>query len=84
MVMAILPNKPKRAQRRTVGSVAQRFIDFFSLKEVPWAVLDGADAIIFGCPTYMGDVSSVFKKFMEESPKVWAQQKWADKLAAGF
>ena len=52
--------------------------------EVPWETLNAADALIFGCPTYMGDVSAVFKKFMEDSSRLWSQQKWQDKLAAGF
>lgn len=49
-----------------------------------WAWLESADAIIFGCPTYMGSTSAGFKAFMEESSAVWAEQKWKDKLAAGF
>lgn len=43
-----------------------------------------ADAIIFGAPTYMGDVSAAFRAFAEASSKVWAVQGWKDKLAAGF
>jgi len=49
-----------------------------------WETLARADAIIFGCPTYMGAVSAPFKTFMEKSSKVWAEQGWKDKLAAGF
>lgn len=47
-------------------------------------LLHEADTIIFGCPTYMGAVSSEFKKFMEATAKFWIAQKWKDKLAAGF
>ncbi|WP_374575187.1 flavodoxin family protein [Phenylobacterium sp.] len=43
-----------------------------------------ADAIVFGAPTYMGDVSAAFRAFAEASSKVWAVQGWKDKLAAGF
>lgn len=43
-----------------------------------------ADAIIFGSPTYIGNVSWQFKKFIDESSKVWAASGWKDKLAAGF
>ena len=50
----------------------------------PWEVLDRADAIIFGCPTYMGAVSAHFKKFMEATSPRWMELKWAEKLAAGF
>jgi len=40
------------------------------------------DALIFGCPTYMGSVSANFKFFMEETRLV--RGAWRDKLAAGF
>lgn len=43
-----------------------------------------ADAIIFGAPTYMGDVSAALKAFFEASSKVWFVQGWKDKLAGGF
>ena len=47
------------------------------------AVAD-ADAILFGSPTYMGDVSAAFKAFEEASSKVFATNGWKDKLAGGF
>ena len=43
-----------------------------------------ADAIIFGSPTYMGDVSAALKAFFEAASKVWMAQGWKDKVAAGF
>jgi len=49
-----------------------------------WAPLDEADAMIFGCPTYMGSVSAGFKAFMEASSGKWFTLAWKDKLAAGF
>lgn len=49
-----------------------------------WSKLGAADAIIFGSPTYMGNVSWQFKKFADTSSKVWATQGWKDKLAAAF
>ena len=48
------------------------------------ALLAGADAIVFGCPTYMGSASAQFKAFMDSTSTVWALQGWRDKLAAGF
>jgi multimeric flavodoxin WrbA len=48
------------------------------------AVLAAADAIVFGCPTYMGSASAQFKAFMDATSAVWALQGWRDKLAAGF
>ena len=46
--------------------------------------LDGADAIIFGSPTYMGGVSADFAKFKDWTSKKWMARAWQDKLAAGF
>ncbi|MGI4850886.1 MAG: flavodoxin family protein [Janthinobacterium lividum] len=43
-----------------------------------------ADAIVFGCPTYMGSTSAAFKTFMDATSKIWHNQKWANKIAAGF
>ena len=52
--------------------------------EAHWTDLEVADAIVFGSPTYMGNVSAPFKTFMDASSKPWLEQKWKDKLAAGF
>lgn len=49
-----------------------------------WDQLAAADAIVFGTPTYMGNVSWQFKKFADASSKPWYAQAWKDKLAAGF
>lgn len=46
--------------------------------------LDESDAIIFGSPTYMGGVAGQFKTFADASIGNWAQQKWRNKIAAGF
>jgi len=43
-----------------------------------------ADAIVMGCPTYMGSASAPFKAFMDATAPIWALQGWRDKLAAGF
>jgi len=48
------------------------------------AKLNESDAIIFGCPTYMGSVSGEMKLFMDKLSEVWGAQMWRDKLAAGF
>jgi multimeric flavodoxin WrbA len=55
-----------------------------NLTEEDWETLEAADAIIFGSPTYMGSVSWQFKRFADASSKPWFQQRWKDKLAAGF
>jgi multimeric flavodoxin WrbA len=49
-----------------------------------WTRLAAAAAIVFGSPTYMGNVSWQFKKFADASSQPWFGQKWRDKLAAGF
>lgn len=49
-----------------------------------WSELDEAAAIVFGSPTYMGSASADMKRFMEATSGRWMEQKWADKLAAGF
>lgn len=46
--------------------------------------LSEADALIFGSPTYFGNVSAEFKTFMEATASIWAKQGWKNKLAAGF
>jgi NAD(P)H dehydrogenase (quinone) len=46
--------------------------------------LDGADAIVFGCPTYMGNMSAKMKEFLEAAAKKWFTQAWKDKVAGAF
>lgn len=55
-----------------------------NIPEGGWVSLATADTIIFGSPTYMGTVSWQFKKFADASSKYWFEQKWKDKLVAGF
>lgn len=55
-----------------------------NLSQEGWAALDGADAILFGCPTYMGGPSWQFKRFADASSKPWAEGKWRDKVFGGF
>jgi len=43
-----------------------------------------ADAVVFGAPTYMGDVSGVFKVFADATSSAFFTGAWKDKLAAGF
>lgn len=50
----------------------------------PIEELEKYDGIVFGSPTYMGTVSAEFKKFMDLSSKTWYEQKWKNKIAAGF
>ncbi|MFF9167478.1 MULTISPECIES: flavodoxin family protein [unclassified Streptomyces] len=54
------------------------------ITDAQWELLDRADAIVFGSPTYMGTASGAFHAFAEATSKRWATQAWTDKLAAGF
>ncbi|XNL74080.1 flavodoxin family protein [Actinomadura madurae] len=78
------------AQARAVGegaaSVPGAEVALYFAEEVAAdpGRLDRCDALIFGTPTYMGSGSAVFKTFMEASAKIWLDQGWKGKLAAGF
>lgn len=61
-----------------------RLIDVTQITDIDWAALDAADAIVMGAPTYMGSAAAEFKIFMDATGDLWAEQRWADKLAAGF
>jgi multimeric flavodoxin WrbA len=55
-----------------------------SMDDADWATLDGADAIIFGTATYMGNVSAGFQAFAERTGRRCITGVWRDKVAAGF
>lgn len=52
--------------------------------EAVFRELDASDAIIFGCPTYMGGPSAQFKALADASSDRWEAQRWEGKLCAGF
>jgi len=54
------------------------------ITEEQWELLDSADAIVFGSPTYMSTATAAFHAFAEASSKRWYTHSWKDKLAAGF
>jgi NAD(P)H dehydrogenase (quinone) len=47
-------------------------------------LLDDVDSIIFGTPTYFGNVSTNIKKLMDSTVDIWDNKKWNNKIAAGF
>ncbi|MFG3091388.1 flavodoxin family protein [Streptomyces antibioticus] len=55
-----------------------------SITDEQWRLLDEADAIVFGSPTYMGSAAGKFHVFAESTSKRWASAAWRDKLGAGF
>ncbi|MCW5661548.1 MAG: flavodoxin family protein [Burkholderiaceae bacterium] len=74
------------AQAVAEGANAElvRIDEHGELPAASWAQLDAADAIVFGTPTYMGNVSWQFKRFADASSAAWTTQRWRDKLAAAF
>lgn len=67
----------------SVDGVSAHLLSVDAVTDQP-ETLNDMDAIVFGCPTYMGSVSAPFKAFMDASSKVWFEQRWKDKVAAGF
>ncbi len=61
-------------------------IDVSLLDSNSWKLIEQADGIIFGSPTFMGGVAGQFKLFLDEFSYrgLWTEQKLVDKLAAGF
>lgn len=55
-----------------------------SMTDDDWATLDTADAIVFGSPTYMGNVSAGFQGFAEKTGRRCIEGTWRDKVGAGF
>jgi NAD(P)H dehydrogenase (quinone) len=73
-----------RGAKNAGANVTLISVDELKADAPAWAKLDGADAIIFGSPTYMGTVSAGFKVFAEAAAGRWFKQTWKDKFAAGF
>jgi multimeric flavodoxin WrbA len=61
-------------------------VHLFTVEEAQdnFELLHNSDTIIFGCPTYFGNVSGAFKQFMEKTAGFWYKQLWKNKLAAAF
>ncbi|GAA4894606.1 multimeric flavodoxin WrbA [Stackebrandtia albiflava] len=55
-----------------------------AVTEADWDLLDAADAVVFGSPTYMGNVSAAFQSFAEATSSRCQAGTWRDKVAAGF
>ena len=74
------------AVAKGAASVAGTTVDLIPVAEAEAKAetLNAANAIIFGSPTYMGNVSGPFKSWMDSTGKLWYGQAWKDKIAAGF
>ncbi|MFF2553685.1 flavodoxin family protein [Nocardia sp. NPDC058058] len=68
---------------RTTGA-RTRVVPVDRITESDWSALDEADAIVFGSPTYLGDVSAGFRTFAEATSRRCSEGRWRDKVAAGF
>ncbi len=66
------------------GAPGARLLDVEALDDTGWSALHAADAIVFGAPTYMGNVSAPFKAFMDISSDFWLDRLWKDKVAGAF
>ena len=49
-----------------------------------YTTVDAADAIVLGSPTYMGNMASEMKVFLEATVGRWVSRAWSDKIAGGF
>lgn len=80
---AKVANAVMEGARKEANTLVE-LVNIAEINEQDWEKLDNAHAIIFGCPTYMGGVSAKFKEFIDAASKKWMEQKWKDKIGAGF
>jgi NAD(P)H dehydrogenase (quinone) len=66
------------------GGARVSVIDVATMTDADWDTLDGADGIIFGSATYMGNISAGFQAFAERTGRRCLNGSWRDKVAAGF
>jgi multimeric flavodoxin WrbA len=79
--------KVAEAVSKGAASVEGAEVSLVKAEDAPldWSVLDDADAIVMGAPTYMGSLSAPFKAFMDATSRLqYVEKRWADKIAAGF
>jgi multimeric flavodoxin WrbA len=48
------------------------------------ALVDAAEGVIFGSPTYMGGPAAQFKAFADATGDRWSRARWKNKVSAGF
>src|SRR6201987_4748693 len=79
--------KIAEAVARGAAAINGASVELVTAEQAPrrWELLDGADAIIMGAPTYMGSLSAPFKAFMDATSHLqYAEKRWEGKIAAGF
>ena len=79
----ILAEEVAKGVQSVAGAAAEMV--FVEQNKIDWALLDNCDAMIFGSPTYLGNVTGEYKLyFMDASGDAYLNQKWKNKIAAGF
>ncbi|MEM7467902.1 MAG: flavodoxin family protein [Pseudomonadota bacterium] len=76
-----------KAVKRGAESVPDTEVTLIHTDDVDnqWPTLHGADAIIFGTPTYIGSIAAKFKEFIEKlAGEVWLKRLWMNKISGGF
>jgi NAD(P)H dehydrogenase (quinone) len=48
------------------------------------ALVDAAEGVVFGSPTYMGGPAAQFKAFADATGDRWSEARWKNKVSAGF
>ena len=79
---AVLARAVASGVRSAGASAAEIPVD--TMTDAHWRTLDHADAMVFGSPTYMGNVSSSFQAFAEKTGRRCINGTWQDKVAAAF
>jgi multimeric flavodoxin WrbA len=79
---AVLADTVAAGAREAGADVSVIAVD--RMTDADWDILDGADGIVFGSATYMGNVSAGFQAFAEQTGRRCLNGTWRDKVAAGF
>lgn len=78
----VIPAKIAEAVARGAAAIDGASVDLVTAEQASrrWELLDGADAIIMGAPTYMGSLSAPFKAFMDATSHLqYAEKRWRAK-----
>ncbi|WP_405148926.1 flavodoxin family protein [Sphaerisporangium sp. NBC_01403] len=67
-----------RTGAASVDGTKVELVSVDGITEQEWSLLDTADAIVFGSPTYMGSASPQFHTFARDSVQRWTEQAWTE------
>lgn len=84
LATAICEGASTLAETATHRITGSEIIDGRFRNEAALKLVDSADAVVFGSPTYMGGPAAQFKAFADATGDRWAERSWAHKVAAGF